>query len=74
MKEAVHAFILRAFDAFDLIRIYAEPFANNLASVRVLENAAFMREGRLQAHVLKDGEVLDAFLYARVRLPKTAIQ
>jgi ribosomal-protein-alanine N-acetyltransferase len=66
MTEAVNAFVSYAFSAFDLVRIYAEPFADNLASVRVLEHASFVCEGRLQAHVFKDGKVLDAFLYARM--------
>ena len=36
MSEAVAAFVRHAFDDLDLIRIYAEPFASNPASARVL--------------------------------------
>jgi [ribosomal protein S5]-alanine N-acetyltransferase len=67
MTEAVAAFTRWAFATFDLARIYAEPFANNPASARVLEKAGFMREARLRSSIFKDGKYLDSFLYARVR-------
>ena len=67
MSEAVAEFTRYAFVTFTLNRIYAEPFANNSASARVLEKAGFVCEGRLRASVLKDGQRLDSFLYARVR-------
>jgi RimJ/RimL family protein N-acetyltransferase len=67
MSEAVAALARFAFETFDLNRIYAEPFANNPASARVLEKAGFVREARLSANVFKDGKRLDSFLYARVR-------
>ena len=41
MTEAVGAFTDFCFDRFSLRRIYAEPFANNPASARVLEKAGF---------------------------------
>jgi ribosomal-protein-alanine N-acetyltransferase len=67
MSEAVAEFARYAFEAFDLNRIYAQPFANNAASARVLEKAGFVCEGRLRANVFKDGQRLDSLLYARVR-------
>lgn len=67
MSEAVKGFTGWAFEALDLQRIFAEPFASNAASVRVLEKAGFVCEGRLRASVFKDGKILDSFIYARVR-------
>ena len=67
MTEAVGAFTDFCFDRFSLRRIYAEPFANNPASARVLEKAGFTFEGRLKNNVLKDGELLDPLLYARTK-------
>jgi RimJ/RimL family protein N-acetyltransferase len=67
MSEAVQEFTRWAFDAFDLQRIFAQPFENNKASARVLEKAGFVCEGRLRANALKDGKVLDSLMYARVR-------
>ncbi len=67
MSEAVREFTRWGFEVFDLQRIFAEPFEDNTASVRVLEKAGFVCEGRLRANVFKDGKVLDSFIYARVR-------
>jgi ribosomal-protein-alanine N-acetyltransferase len=67
MTEAVAAFTDFCFEKFQLRRIYAEPFANNPASARVLEKAGFAFEGRLKNNVLKDGKLLDSLLYARTR-------
>ncbi len=67
MSEAVAGFVGYAFETFDLQRIYAEPFENNPASIRVLEKARFTCEGRLTASIFKDGKVLDSLLYARLR-------
>jgi ribosomal-protein-alanine N-acetyltransferase len=67
MSEAVAELTRCAFGLFALERIYAEPFANNRASIRVLEKAGFICEGRLRARIFKDNQRLDSFLYARVR-------
>ena len=67
MSEAVAAFTDFCFNNFPLRRVYAEPFANNPASVRVLEKAGFVFEGRLKNNVIKNGELLDSLLYARTK-------
>ena len=67
ITETVMAFTDFCFDNFQLRRIYAEPFANNPASTRVLEKAGFAFEGRLKNNVVKDGKVLDSLLYAKTR-------
>jgi len=67
MTEAVTKFTEYALERFQLLRIYAEPFASNANSCRVLEKAGFALEGRLRSSAIKDGKVLDQFLYARVR-------
>ena len=65
MTEAVTAVTAFCFDNFALRRISAEVFANNPASVRVLEKAGFSVEGRLKNNVIKDGQILDSLLFAR---------
>jgi RimJ/RimL family protein N-acetyltransferase len=67
VTEAVVAFSNFCLENFPLRRIYAEPFANNPASARVLEKAGFIFEGRLKNHVIKDGQLLDSLLYARTK-------
>ncbi|MGZ5025183.1 MAG: GNAT family N-acetyltransferase [Chthoniobacterales bacterium] len=64
---AVRAMVDFGFETLPLDRIFAEPYANNLASARVLEKAGFQLEGRMRKNVIKDGVVLDSLLYAKVR-------
>ncbi|MDE2838954.1 MAG: GNAT family protein [Chloroflexota bacterium] len=56
-----------AFQAFDLVRVYASVKEWNPASARVLEKCGFTLEGRLRRSFTKDGETGDLFLYALVR-------
>jgi ribosomal-protein-alanine N-acetyltransferase len=65
MTEAVSEFVIYCFKKFPLHRIYAEAYANNLASARVLEKAGLVLEGRLRKNVVKDGKVLDSLLFAK---------
>ena len=67
MTEVVAKFTEYAFEFFQLVRIYAEPYASNLNSCRVLEKAGYVLEGRLRSSVIKDGHILDQLLYARTR-------
>jgi RimJ/RimL family protein N-acetyltransferase len=55
------------FATLGLERIQARVYDRNLASARVLEKAGYTFEGRLRRSIIKDGEVLDSFLYSRVR-------
>jgi len=55
------------FENTDLIRIFAEPFARNTASCKVLEKAGFTLEGVLRKNAVKNGEILDMKLYSLVR-------
>ena len=48
----------------DMVRIYAEPFAHNTASRRVLEKAGFTLEGVLRQSVFKGNAVCDSCMYA----------
>ena len=66
MTEAVTAFVDYCFQNFSLSRIFASAYANNPASVRVLEKAGFIFEGRLRNNVIKDGKILDSLLYAKI--------
>lgn len=67
VTAALRAASAWAFDAYDLRRVFAVPFADNRASCRVLEKAGFAREGFLRSAVVKDGRVHDLALYALLR-------
>lgn len=56
-----------AFAHFDLARLEAYVFEWNPASCRVLEKAGYTQEARLRKAVYKDGQLIDQFLYAKIR-------
>ncbi|MDE6389216.1 MAG: GNAT family N-acetyltransferase [Lachnospiraceae bacterium] len=67
MTEAVKQICEYVFDKSDIIRIYAEPFAYNEASCRVLEKAGFQYEGTLRSNAVKNGNVIDMKMYSLLR-------
>jgi RimJ/RimL family protein N-acetyltransferase len=64
--EALTALTKYAIDTHGLTRIYALPFAWNLASCRVLEKAGYILEARLRRSAIKDGQVTDQMQYAYI--------
>lgn len=64
---ALRALTEYAFTELDLVRLYATVMEWNPASARVLEKAGYQYEGRLRKSAIKDGQVIDQFLYAMVR-------
>lgn len=67
MTEAIKQICKYVFDKSDIIRIYAEPFAYNLASCRVLEKAGFQYEGTLRKNAVKNGKIIDMKMYSLLR-------
>lgn len=67
MTEAVKQICEYVFAKSDIIRIYAEPFAYNTASCRVLEKADFVYEGTLRNNAVKNGKVIDMKMYAKLK-------
>ncbi|MCI8508441.1 MAG: GNAT family N-acetyltransferase [Lachnospiraceae bacterium] len=61
--EQVCSYIFRHTD---IIRIFAEPFAYNTASCRVLEKAGFQLEGVLRNNAVKNGQILDMKMYSKI--------
>ena len=66
MTEAVGQLCAFVFERSDIIRIYAEPFADNTASCRVLEKSGFQYEGTLRDNAVKNGRVVDMRMYSRL--------
>lgn len=64
VTEAAKRMTALAFETFDIIRIYAEPFEYNTGSKRVLEKAGFALEGVLRKSVAKNGKTFDSCIYA----------
>ena len=67
MTKAVRQICRYVFDNSDILRIYAEPFAFNAASCRVLEKAGFQYEGTLRSNAVKNGNVIDMKMYSLLK-------
>lgn len=63
MTAAIRRFTAWAMPRFQLTRVYAEVFAENPASGRVLEKSGFLRVGVLRKAAVKHGVYHDYVLY-----------
>jgi [ribosomal protein S5]-alanine N-acetyltransferase len=62
--RAIKAVTSYAFSNFDVIRVYAETFADNNRSRRALEKAGLSLEATLKSYVFKNGIVKDSCIYS----------
>jgi len=62
--EAVRQMCAYIFGNTDVVRIFAEPYAHNNISCRVLERAGFQFEGVLRRNAIKNGQTVDMKMYA----------
>lgn len=65
--EAVGQVCKYVFESTDIVRIYAEPFAENAASCRVLEKNGFELEGVLRKNAVKNGVLRDMKMYSLIK-------
>ena len=66
VTEALSLVTSHVFSQLNFLRLYALPFADNPASVRVLEKAGYTREALLRASSVKYGIPKDQLLYSRI--------
>ncbi len=64
MTEVVKQIILIGFERFDVTRIYAKCFGQNIGSQKVLENAGFKLEARFENIIYKYDTFQDELIYA----------
>ena len=67
MTQAVKEVCNYVFVNTDIVRIFAEPFADNTASQRVLEKNGFYCEGIMKNNAYKNGRIVDMKLYAKLK-------
>ncbi len=67
MTEAVTRLCREVFLTQDVVRIFAEIFAYNTGSIKVLEKAGFQLEGRLRSSIYKNGTISDSFIYGLIK-------
>lgn len=65
MTEALCLITEYGFANFPLTRIFCRIFGNNPASMRVAEKAGFILEAKFEKTLVKYGEVLDEYIYAK---------
>jgi [ribosomal protein S5]-alanine N-acetyltransferase len=63
MVDGVRATTQYAFETLGLVRVFAVPFVNSTRSSRVLEKAGYAKEGMMRRSAVKDGQILDQWLY-----------
>jgi len=71
MTQAVQSLTDYAIHDLKMHRVFAEPYATNPASARVLDKAGFTCEGVLRSSVFKDGKVLDQCIYSYIGTAST---
>lgn len=64
ISNAIPKIVAYGFEKFDINRIHATVFGNNLASQRVLEKSGFILEAHLHKTIFKNNEYLDELIYA----------
>ena len=67
MTAAAKQICAEAFEKLDIVRIYAEAFAHNGGSRRVLEKSGFILEGIRKCAVFKNGKIYDDCMYALLK-------
>ena len=63
-KKTVELLTAYAFEKLNLIRVFAGVFANNKASMKVLENSGYKLEVILKSSIVKNGIIADEYLYS----------
>lgn len=67
--KAVGALVELAFSQTRWVRLQAGVFSWNEASARVLEKNGFVREAVQRQSVFKDGQLIDASMYVKLKAP-----
>ena len=67
VSQAVKLIVAYGFKCLKLIRIYAYVMSPNKASMKVLKNNGFKKEGILKRHSVKDDRCSDLYVFAKVK-------
>jgi len=64
MTKVIKVVVEYIFNNYDVFRIYAEPFAKNIRSRKVLEKNGFKLEAILRCNVFKNGKFENSCIYS----------
>jgi RimJ/RimL family protein N-acetyltransferase len=62
--KVAHAMVEYSFQHFNIVRIFANVFETNVASIRVLEKCNFKKEATLKMAVIKNNQVQNCYIYS----------
>jgi ribosomal-protein-alanine N-acetyltransferase len=65
--KAIKAIVSYAFRDLDIVRLYAEVFADNAGSRKALEKAGLKLEATLKKNIIKNGIIKDSCIYSVLR-------
>lgn len=65
--RAIKAATSYSFRDFDILRVYAESFSDNIGSLRALEKAGFKLEATIKRNIIKNGIIKDSCIYSVLR-------
>jgi RimJ/RimL family protein N-acetyltransferase len=64
MTNVIKTIVKYIFEDFGIKRIYAMPFATSIGSVKTLEKAGFTKEATIHNGVIKNGKIMDYYIYS----------
>ena len=64
ITQAIQQIVAYGFKTFEIDRIFARPFENNIGSQKALIKSGFFLEGKFDKVLYKNGEYLDELIYA----------
>jgi [ribosomal protein S5]-alanine N-acetyltransferase len=64
ITRAIKCVTSYAFREFDIVRVYAEVFSDNIGSRRALEKAGFILEATLKNNIIKNEIIKDSCIYS----------
>ena len=67
MSEALSKVVKYGFESMKLNRIEAFVGPDNVASLKLIDNLGFTKEGHLRSHYLRDGEYEDSLVFSLLK-------
>lgn len=64
ITRAIRQMVAYGFETFEIDRIFARPFGNNIGSQMALQKSGFILEGKFEKTLYKNGEYLDELIFA----------
>jgi ribosomal-protein-alanine N-acetyltransferase len=67
LSKLIPEIVKIAFNELKIVKIFAEPFSYNIASIKVLEKAGFKLEGKKEKSIYRNGKYSDSYMYSLLK-------